>query len=634
MAVSCDAASLTTAAKCFDCIPREMWGPVELYLLALAAGGSMDPATLLAGAKCFECVPRQMEDPVELYLLSLASSSSSDAATLVSASKCFSCIPPKIQVPVDLYLLASASGAPTDSASLVALAKCFRCIPIGDRALVKNYLLCTIAGASSCDSASLVSAARCLQCAPVSRRQAVKTYLLCQGVNFGFGLGPGIIPPGATYDPTGSYTIAVSANTTYIVTWGPNDTSFNMCGDVYTNPGGSLTTTIYTSACTSLVFTGLGGSTVTAQVHKPKPGSKTPVPSGFTWTMNAAGTTATATWNSPPGFVDSTELWTSSDGVTFTLAATVARPGTSSAQAAPAVGSVKYAKVRWISSSSSPSSGPFSSVLNVPTTVVATWATRVVANGGAAPAASVVSAQDTFYKTLVSSGLLSKMIAVNSVAPGDHFSMRTPLIVGPGNDPWNTTTIQAGAVTAQGWFDTPGAVQQCQQTGCKPTTMGWTAASAGFTFYASFNNAANTLLSCGVSNAGGADPLIGMYHCYSGVVPHSQTSYLFTTTNQTSRQLGDLTGFISANRISTTNHADYWANSTNAFQTLSTEANVNAAPTQARDFYFGGHNDGGTPASSNRTYGFFALHMGLTAAEAQTFYNAIQILMTAWGWQV
>lgn len=46
-----------------------MQKPVELYLLAVAAGGSLDPATLVAAAKCFCQIPKSMQEPVEEYLL-------------------------------------------------------------------------------------------------------------------------------------------------------------------------------------------------------------------------------------------------------------------------------------------------------------------------------------------------------------------------------------------------------------------------------------------------------------------------------------------------------------------------------------------------------------------------------------
>lgn len=75
MAISCEPADLTTAAKCFTCVPRSMQKPVELYLLAVAAGLGTDYAAVQAmvtAAKCMTCVPRSMWEQVELYLLCLA----------------------------------------------------------------------------------------------------------------------------------------------------------------------------------------------------------------------------------------------------------------------------------------------------------------------------------------------------------------------------------------------------------------------------------------------------------------------------------------------------------------------------------------------------------------------------------
>ena len=69
MPIACDSASLTTAAKCFSCIHKSQQANVELYLLAVLAGGSLDPATLVRQAKCFSCVPTEMRAAVEIMLL-------------------------------------------------------------------------------------------------------------------------------------------------------------------------------------------------------------------------------------------------------------------------------------------------------------------------------------------------------------------------------------------------------------------------------------------------------------------------------------------------------------------------------------------------------------------------------------
>lgn len=66
--VNCDPAALVSAAKCFD-IDRKAQVAVELYLLAVLAGGSLDPATLVRQARCFSCIPREMRDAVEIMLL-------------------------------------------------------------------------------------------------------------------------------------------------------------------------------------------------------------------------------------------------------------------------------------------------------------------------------------------------------------------------------------------------------------------------------------------------------------------------------------------------------------------------------------------------------------------------------------
>lgn len=69
MAVNCDPAALVAAAKCFECIPESMQKSVELYLLAVIAGGSQDPATLVRQAKCFSCIPKSERENVENFLL-------------------------------------------------------------------------------------------------------------------------------------------------------------------------------------------------------------------------------------------------------------------------------------------------------------------------------------------------------------------------------------------------------------------------------------------------------------------------------------------------------------------------------------------------------------------------------------
>lgn len=71
MAISCNPPDVAKAAACFQCIDQGMQMPVQLYLLAVIAGGSLDPKVLTAaaGAAKFQTIPKQMQVPVMDYLL-------------------------------------------------------------------------------------------------------------------------------------------------------------------------------------------------------------------------------------------------------------------------------------------------------------------------------------------------------------------------------------------------------------------------------------------------------------------------------------------------------------------------------------------------------------------------------------
>jgi len=103
MAISCQPADLVKAAKCFACLPISMQKPVELYLMALAAGGSLDPATLVKAAKCFSCIPKAQREAVEDYLLcqwANKSGSASGGGGSGSAGQTFTTNFPSVENPI------------------------------------------------------------------------------------------------------------------------------------------------------------------------------------------------------------------------------------------------------------------------------------------------------------------------------------------------------------------------------------------------------------------------------------------------------------------------------------------------------------------------------------------------------
>jgi len=69
MAVTCTAAALAEAAKCFQCLQPEQKQWIDTYLLAVIAGGSTDPNVLSRAAATFKGVPDGMILRIQAYLL-------------------------------------------------------------------------------------------------------------------------------------------------------------------------------------------------------------------------------------------------------------------------------------------------------------------------------------------------------------------------------------------------------------------------------------------------------------------------------------------------------------------------------------------------------------------------------------
>jgi len=67
--MDCDVQSLSTAAKCFECLSQGQKEAINTYLLAVRAGGSTDPNVLLEQAKCFTCLNVLELKQIQAYLL-------------------------------------------------------------------------------------------------------------------------------------------------------------------------------------------------------------------------------------------------------------------------------------------------------------------------------------------------------------------------------------------------------------------------------------------------------------------------------------------------------------------------------------------------------------------------------------
>jgi hypothetical protein len=67
--MACDPNSITTAAKCFQCLSHEQQLMVQAYLLAVIAGASTDPKVLVVAAAKFQSLSEKELLMVQAYLL-------------------------------------------------------------------------------------------------------------------------------------------------------------------------------------------------------------------------------------------------------------------------------------------------------------------------------------------------------------------------------------------------------------------------------------------------------------------------------------------------------------------------------------------------------------------------------------
>lgn len=490
----------------------------------------------------------------------------------------------------------------------------------------------------NCDPQFLASKAACFKsCLSGSSLEAVRTYLLCKMAASG-AIGQNLIPSGAQYSGGAEYDLTVQANTTYAIVWGANDLSMTLCGVSYPSTGAGTTTTVYTDACTLMQFFGtFGGTTVTAKVMV---SPNIPTASGLAF-VPVNSTQVKASW--PPGActvvkADYTEVWTSLDNITFTLNTTVNCPNFSATFAGPTLGQTMYCKIRWCKNTG-PTCGGFSPVSLV-NGVVADWASRVVTNGGAFPSSSTLTALNNFVSTLVTNGLDTLMSYVLPFPPDSLIAATTPLyktgFSSAVNDPATNHNFVAGDVSVNG-LNGNGSTKYLD-TGCLCSTSVYynagspSASTIGMSVYlfdaqgsgficpmASCNTSSGT--ECGIELNWAVTPNQPVaYTCYSGTV---------LTGGVGGGSVG-MTGLMSGNRTGLTAAAIY-RGTDSSFTTLGTTASNLSSPPAFATTVFCRNSQGTKAFFYTGRISFAAIHGALTAAQAQTFFNAVQALRKAFG---
>lgn len=356
---------------------------------------------------------------------------------------------------------------------------------------------------------------------------------------------------------------------------------------------------------------------------------KAPTPTGLTLSLSVDGLTLTTSWDALPAGVTTTQIWTSSDGITYALEQTIAAPAvTTNLITPPATGATKYVELKWCIG---PDCGAFCAPQFIIADVVNEWVHRVMLNGGAQPSNGTINAARTFYNSLVTASLWNQFIIINMIAPDSSIAAKTPLLNIGGSDPW--TGGANGVLSINGWISGGGGTSL--HTGYNASAAGGFSSSnacwIAYIYNGVQSNVATACLGCRVTAAS----------TYFMCNPNSGNLwYGWCFTNDASSLLGKAlpvhpNGLWALTRRANNILEAYRGQATFAPGTMELEfssAVVGTANPPNAEYYVCGENlDGVDTIDVARTISFFAFANGLTGAQLQTVYTAVTALRQAFG---
>jgi hypothetical protein len=256
------------------------------------------------------------------------------------------------------------------------------------------------------------------------------------------------------------------------------------------------------------------------------------------------------------------------------------------------------------------------------------WAARVVTNGGAAPSSPTIAALSDFAYALDAAGLTSLMIAVNCLVPDNLIAAYTPLIVGGGRDPWLAHNFYPGYLSVNGLAGDRGSATYLQ-TGIIPSTVYGSVNDAGLSVYVWSNTYYGARREIAATPSDGSSS--ALLCCYNGTAYWD--AYTDGGTGRVSySSAGNPEGFFSGSRTDSSHEYLYFANSGNAFAQKAGPGGAPGATLPNIEYYAFAQNNNGSPADSvSGSLSFIAIHHGLTSAQSQDFYNAVQAMRTSLG---
>lgn len=260
-------------------------------------------------------------------------------------------------------------------------------------------------------------------------------------------------------------------------------------------------------------------------------------------------------------------------------------------------------------------------------TLTHTWAGNVVSAGGATPGSTTLVGANNFILALRSVGgsdITPLFKAVNLVVPDSLIAATVPIIAAYGNVPWTNHNFVAGDLSVAGLVGN--GTNKYLDTGLVPATAMSSVNSGGLSVYLTNANTGTTNDFASAGSGAG----------YQLLSDYGGSAYFDCYTNGGSGRISGASpgkGFYSGNRTGAAAQVIYFANSTTAFETIA--SGTGSPGTLNLLIYnqsaFAESNGGTISGYTARQFSFFAMHEGLTLAQATALYNAVQAFRVAVG---
>lgn len=259
------------------------------------------------------------------------------------------------------------------------------------------------------------------------------------------------------------------------------------------------------------------------------------------------------------------------------------------------------------------------------------WLSRILDANGTRPADEIFTANDVFYAALVSAGVWSKIVVMNTYAPGNLIAAITPLKKGDGLDSWENAgsgQFQSADLTVNGLKGN--GLDRYLKTGSGPIVAGLTRSSNHGCVYVHTDDRTSAQTEYG--SATGPNACFRQYFHYND----NKTYFSNCITYDAGTILGtsDKPGFLLQSRTATNRFDAYFANSTNPHAAVYTNTTPLAGGDDVSGYEIYVHATDELFSAANiskKRISFVCWGAALTSSESLALYNAVQALRTAYG---